>query len=356
MSKPKKQKTKRRFFTPKRLFVLLLIIAILVMGAWLALRTAIVKGAEIGIGNMEAQGYQIAHGGLNVGGFPLSINATSSDISVQAPSGAQDDLSKNWSVKLSDLNFGTATVTPLSWQIRHRGDMRVDMRGAGGERYMFDITPAKIDARGAVNFKGKLKAAQIDIGKATINPLVGTPPPILGAKDTHIDVKISGANAKLDINAHDVVISDKAMGLMDEVLGTRLDEVLGTRLSQASLTMAIENWAELETNGPEAWKENGGRLTSDNWIVHWGKVDFIGDFDVYFKDGLPEGAVHVRAKNGQDLVRALYEVDMIDSMWQQILNDQIANFVLDKDDRGLVTFSIRKGVVKWGVIPIYTFE
>ena len=344
----KPNRKKRRLFTPMRLFILLLIIIVLIMGVWLGLRTAIVKGMTIGIRNMEAQGYQVAHGGLSVGGFPLSVKAASSDISVQAPAGAQDDPSKNWSVKLSDLDFGTATITPLSWQLRHRGDVRVDMRGAGGERYMFDITPAKIDARGAVNFKGKLKSAQIDIGKTTLSPLVGTPPPILGAKNAHIDVQVSGADAILDITAHDVILSDKAMGLMDEVLGSTL--------SEAALTMTIVNWAALETNGPESWKTNGGGIASDDWIIHWGKVDFVGDFEVHFKNGRQEGVIHVRVKNGENLISSLYAVDMLDNMWSTLLSDHIASLELDKDGRSLVTLPIRKGVIKWGVFPLYTFK
>ena len=347
MSKTKKTKLKRRIFTPLRLFILLLIAVVLIMGVWLGLRTAIVKGMTIGMRNMEAEGYQIAHGGLSVSGFPLSINAASRDIAIQAPAGDADDLSKNWSVKLSDLDFGTATVTPLSWQLRHRGTMRVDMRGAGGERYMFDIAPAKVDARGAITFKGKLKSAQIDIGKTTLSPLVGTPPIILGAQDAHIDVKVSGSNAHLDINAHDVVLSDKAMGLMDEILGTHLSEV--------SLTMTIKNWADLEENGPESWMENGGGFTSDDWIIHWGKVDFVGDFDVHFKNGLPEGIIHVSIKGAPELLDTIIASGYL-SQFEQQARMFASSLKIGEDGRSLLNFPIRNGVMKYGFIEIYDFK
>ena len=341
----KPNRKKRRLFTPMRLFILLLIIIVLIMGVWLGLRTAIVKGMTIGIRNMEAQGYQVAHGGLSVGGFPLSVKAASSNISVQAPAGAQDDPSKNWSVKLSDFDFGTATITPLSWQLRHRGDVRVDMRGAGGERYMFDITPAKIDARGAITFKGKLKSAQIDIGKATLSPLVGTPPAILGVKDAHIDVKINGSDAKLDINAHDVVLSDLGMGPIEGVF-TRT-------FSEFSMTMTVKNWTDLETGGPEIWMQNGGGLVSNDWSIHWGKVDFIGDFDIHFKNGLPNGVLNVRIKDLEQLIDAVDQTGLANSQGIGYARTFARSYQPGKDGRIALPLPIRDGWVTFLSKPVY---
>lgn len=345
MSQTKKTKLKRRIFTPIRLFILLLILMVLIMGVWLGLRTAIVKGITIGIRNMEAEGYQIAHGGLNVSGFPLSVNAASSDISVQAPAGAADDLSKNWSVKLSDFNFGTATITPLSWQFRHRGDMRVDMRGAGGERYMFDITPAKVDARGAINLKGNLKSAQIDIGKTTLSPVVGTPPIVLGAKDAHMDVKINGANARLNINVHDIILSDLGMD--------QIEHVLGQMFSEFSLTMTVNNWADLETNGPETWMKNEGKLSSDSWALHWGKVDLTGDFDIHFENGLPNGLLNIRIKDLPQLIDAIDQMGMVDEESIRYARTFAKGYKPEEDGRIALPLPIRDGWITFLSQPVY---
>ncbi|HHI88814.1 MAG TPA: DUF2125 domain-containing protein, partial [Hellea balneolensis] len=94
MSKTKS--TKKRLLTIPRLIILGLILFLGLMGLWFFLRDTLVRGLVQGIETLEAEGYQIGHGGLSVSGFPFSLSAQTQNISIKAPTGPTEDPGKNW--------------------------------------------------------------------------------------------------------------------------------------------------------------------------------------------------------------------------------------------------------------------
>jgi len=338
---------RKKLITLPRLIILGIIVMIIIIGVWLALRAALVKGMTTGIATMETQGYQIGHGGLSVTGFPFTLNATTDKLSIRAPLSQDLDPSKNWSLGAAQLRLKSATLTPLSWSLNHRGNMRVDLRAQSGERYMFDIDPANIDARLAVTVGGKLKFAEIKTDRIQLNPLLGTPPPLLSAEGLSARFKRSGKTGNVRIRGRDLVISELALGNMNDILGRNL--------SAAELDLRIENWADLERKSSDIWMQNGGRLTSEHWALSWGQLDFIGDFDIGFKDGLPEGVIHVRIKNTAALLDTLIERELVPKAFTNQARKLVASLKTGDDDRNPLEFSIRNGQINYGFIPLYKF-
>jgi hypothetical protein len=258
------------------------------------------------------------------------------------------DISKNWSLKLSDVNLASATITPLSWRAEHRGEIGVDMRTIDGERLMFTIEPARIDVKAAISVFGKLKLAQFDISKAAINPVLGQAPMITNIGGAHGDLRARGSNAVLTINAQDVVLGGNNLG--------PLGNVLGATLSEASMVMTIDNWPVLQTGVAGAWQQAGGRLISDDWAVRWGKIDFVGDFNLGLKDGMPDGIVHVRIKDVSGLIASLIDNGLIDAAYRSQAQMMAASLAPGKDGRSSLEFTIRNGVLKYGFIELHKFQ
>ncbi len=338
-------KTRKKLITIPRLIILALVLMLLLMGAWIGLRSLLVKGLITGIEDMESQGYEVSHGGLSVAGFPFSLNASTDKISVRAPTSDMPDPAKNWSITTDKLDLHSATLTPLSWDIRHTGKMRIDMRGPDGERYMFDLTPASINANAAVSLSGSLKSAQFDMGTASLESLVGTPPIVSKIGDLNADIKVSDNVGHIKVQAKDLRLSPKIPGILDSVLGRKIPLV--------EMNVDVDNWALLEIEGAEAWMAAGGRMRTDHWAVNWGRADIIGDFNIVFKDGIPEGKIGIRIKKPKPLLAKAVEAGLVPENYLKTVNGLISLSETDAEGRKSIDLTIKEGVVKMGFIPLF---
>lgn len=342
-----KGKTKNKIITLPRLIILALLLMLLLMGTWIFLRNTLVKGLITNIASLESQGYEISHGGLTVEGFPLSLNASSRDILVRAPISSMPDPTKSWSVKMDNVNVQSATVTPLSWDISHSGQMRIDMRGQAGERYMFDVTPADIEARAAVSARGTLKSARFDMARAQLDSLVGTPPVISKIEYLDGDIKVEDTIARITLHAEDLRLSPKIPSV--------LDNILGRKLALAELNANIDNWPLMEASGGDAWKAAGGRISSEHWAVLWGKADMTGSFDISFKNGKPEGKIQIRIKDPKPLINKITATGLIPAQYSSTINTLINLQETEDDGRKAVNLTIKSGTVKMGFITLFEF-
>jgi len=320
---------------------------LMTMGLWIFLRGALVKGLIGGIENMESQGYEVSHGGLTVEGFPFSLRAASTDISVRAPRSNVPDPSKNWSVKADNLQINSATLTPLSWNLSHTGPMRIDMHGPDGERYWFEVAPADIEARAAITMGSTLKSARFDMSRAQIDSLVGTPPIISKVEYVDGDIKVAGEIARITLHAEDVRLSPKIPGI--------LDNILGRKLALAEVNANIDNWPLLETGGAVAWQTAGGRIHSEHFAVLWGSADIIGSFDITYKNGKPEGTMQIRIKKPKPLVGKIFEFIPETKQYAQPINAYIDLKETESDGRKVIDLTIKDGAVKMGFIPLFEF-
>jgi len=348
MGKPKeKPLTANKLVTMPRLVIFCLLVLVLIMGAWVYLRNGVVNSLIISTANLESQNYQIGHDGLSISGFPFSVNAALGGASLRAPISATPDPTKNWSIKTDSLRLQSATLTPLSWNIEHRGQMRIDMRGRAGERYTFDITPATVDGRVVYSMTGVLKAAQIDIDHAQLDSLVGTPPIISQFDQFAADIKVMDNSGRVTLSGTDVRLSPR--------IPSPLDKIAGRKLALIELNANIENWALLETQGAAQWMTAKSRVNSEHWAVQWGLVDMIGDFDITFNNGLPEGVIQIRIKNPNLLLDKLIDNKLIPEQYAGTVRTLVALQKPQADGRKPVEITIKDGVVKTGFIPIYKF-
>ncbi len=338
---------KHRFLTWPKLIIALLICGLALMGFWIYMRDAIVRGVSDTINTLEDEGYKIGHGGLMVDGFPLSLRAKSKDVIITAPKSKLPDPSKNWSLKADQLQLKTATLTPLSWEIFHTGKLRIDMRGQQGERYMFDISPANITAHIAASVKGQIKKADLKMGPAQLDSLVGTPPIIYKIDATQARLTTSGQVGNFDMAVQGVLLSPATKGL--------LDNILGRRISQAHLSARIDNFQLLETQGLWAWQQNG-HITSDDWQILWGLADMMGDFDITFKDGVPSGSIKIRLKNAEKLVEKIGVLGLLDAKQSKQMHGFLSVLKTNADGRKEIELTLQNGDLLYGFTPLYHFE
>ncbi len=341
------RKTENRLITIPRLIILALLLLVMTMGLWIFLRGALVKSLIGGIANLETQGYEVTHGGLTIEGFPFSISAVSQDISVRAPRSSTPSPVQNWSIKTGNLQMRSATLTPLSWDIRHTGQMRIDMHGRAGERYWFEIAPTNIEARAVASLRGTLKSARFDMGRAQLNSLVGTPPII--SKIEHLDgnIKVTDAVANIALRAKDLRLSPKIPAI--------IDNILGRKLSLIELNANIDNWPLLEASGAQAWQTAAGRIKAEHWAVLWGNADMVGNFDLTFKNGKPEGTIQIRIKNAKSLIDNITAAGLIPAQYTGTINSLITMRETDEEGRKTIDLTIKNGTVKMGFIPIFEF-
>jgi len=339
---------KRKLITIPRLIILALLGLGMLMGAWLGIRALLVKAIVGGIETLETEGYEVGHGGLVMAGFPFTVIASSADISVRAPTSALPDPTKNWSVKTDRLELRSPVLSPLSWDAQHSGKLRIDMRGPQGERYMFNVAPANIDASAAVSIKGKLKSANLTMSRAQIDALIGTPPVITMLDGLSAQIQVSANTAKLSLRGNDIRLSPKIPGPLDNILGRKLELV--------ELNADLENWSQLEQGGGQNWVENGGRIRADHWAVLWGPADMIGDFDISFKNGLPEGVINIRIKKPARLIDIITSAGRIEEKQARQVKGFLSLIEASNDNRKPIQITIKDGTVKYGFIPLYDFK
>ncbi|MCF6275327.1 MAG: DUF2125 domain-containing protein [Robiginitomaculum sp.] len=337
----------KKLITWPRMVILCLLVIVAIMGAWIFIRGVMVKNLIGGIANLENQNYEIGHGGLNVAGFPFILDASTSNVSIRAPLSDTPDPTKNWSIKSDGLRIHSATLTPLSWNIEHRGQMRIDMRGKNGERYMFDIAPANINAHIVVNTAGKLKTARLNMERAQLDSLVGTPPLISQLGALGADIKISDDIGRVSATGQNFRLSPKIPNI--------LDNILGRKLALVELDADITNWSILETGDTNAWLAANSRLNSEHWAIKWGDADIIGNFNLMFKNGLPEGKIHIRIKKPKPLIQKIIESNPDFEQYAVQANMLISLKETEADGRKSVDITIKNGEVKMGFIPLFKF-
>jgi len=339
--------SKKKLITIPRIIILLLIIMLAIAGSWLGLRSLVASSMTNSIAELEQEGYEIGHGGLSVSGFPFVVDARTHNVSIAAPSSFEIDPSKNWTVKMDEVDVYSSTFTPLSWSALHSGEMRVDMRGIDGERYMFDVSPAEISADVAYSLSGNLKRLHTDINHTRLNSLVGAEPPVLALGGGRADLTVKSDQGQLDILVKDVVLTEKYLGVANNILGRDL--------SRVSVKAGIENWSLLEAGDTVSWLNSPSRITCKDWQVLWGDADFVGDFDIGFVDGLPEGVIRFRVKNSNELLRKVINADLIPGPTLVQLGAYLNGLESDSDGRKQIEITIRNGVVKYGFITLYKF-
>ena len=335
----------RKIFSIPGLIVLVVILIIAYFGLWMALKSTIVTGVTNTITQLENEGYRVEHGGLSIGGFPFSIDARSPNIVIRTTPNSVAATMGNWAIDTNEVDLYSPTLSPLSWTLRHRGELGVDMRINDGARYMFDVSPANIYVDIAYSLSGKLKSLHTDISRTQLNPLLGAEPAVLGLAGLRADINIKEGNGMVDFLAKDIVMSQNALGVAHGALGQTI--------SRLALTGEIENWSLIETKGVATWLLSQSKIKSDDWQLLWGPVDIVGGFNISFKNNQPEGVIRFRVKNIDALIESLIAMNLIDASFAGQLGPVVDSLEVDQDGRKSIEITIRDGVVKYGFFTLF---
>lgn len=143
----------------RRLFYLVLTIALLYAGYWFAAATAVERGAAAAVDRARAQGWRIAYSDLSTEGFPSRLDTTVSDLSVTTPDGRVE-----WTapfVQLLALSYRPNHVIAL-WP----PDQRVTVMGQPVE-----VVSDRLRASAAVGFSTDvpLQAATVESDALTLS-------------------------------------------------------------------------------------------------------------------------------------------------------------------------------------------
>ena len=354
MSQTKKSFASRLFTWPK-FIILLLLLGLGVMGLWIYMRDTILRGLNESINNLKAQGYQISYENIVIDGFPIQLNARTKDIIVKTPdnrnhiniTNTPDNWLNSWAVKTDNLSFSSLTFTPLSWEIHHRGNLGIDMRGTQGERYMFDLNPAHINGKITANLKGLLKSVSLTMGETQIDSLIGTPPFISKIDGVKFDLRSHGKNANLKLDSENILLSPATKGV--------LDNVLGRSITHANISFDISDFETLQQNGFAVWQENGGTLQNGKWDLLWGDADIIGEFNLSYKNGLPQGHIKLKIKKPVNLIDKIASVGIIESQHKDLASGFLKRIKTDEDGRKQIDLSLNDGKLSYGFLTLYEF-
>ncbi|HHI89210.1 MAG TPA: DUF2125 domain-containing protein, partial [Hellea balneolensis] len=233
---------------------------------------------------------------------------------------------------------------PLAWTLTHSGNLRVDMRGPRGERYMFDVMPANIQARIAASIKGHLKSAHLQMSRTQLDALIGTPPILSKLAGLEAGLDVHGEIGDFDLRMDDLLLSPKTPG--------PVDDILGRKISTVSIKGQLENWITLEREGAQAWAEKNSHIRATGWQMLWGPADMIGDFDFTIKNGLPEGVIHIRIKHADALIDKIAQAGQMQASDSQKAKGFLKLIRPDADGRKPIELTIRDGVLRYGFIPL----
>lgn len=338
---------RKRFLTWPKLFILALLLGITVMSGWVILRGLIVKQLAQSINDLETQGYQIGHEGLNIRGFPFYMNIESDKVMVRAPASTVLSPDKNWTINTQDIHVRSNPLSVLSWTLKHRGNMRIDMRPSDKNRYLFEIIPADLTIKVKAGFAGIVKDFDVDLAANRLSPLIGSPPGFAKTGPIQFGLHAPGRTANYAIRATDLVFAKNAAPVFETAFGPHIQEI--------EIVGEITDWPILQKQGLEVWK-NTAQIKARSFSLIWGKADIKGDFQFAFVNGLPEGTIRFRIQNLNDLYGALVNVGLVDANYDKQIRAFISVLDQDEEGRSHIELSIQGGVLKYGFLTLHDFN
>ena len=318
----------------RRLTILVLAVAALYSGYWVIGSRAVENGAQEAIAQMQGEGWDIRHSGLNTAGFPNRFDTTVTDLAITTPDGAV-----HWSTAflqvfaLSYQPNKVIAVLPDAQQLRLPGQT-------------LDITSTALRASAAVKPSTTLALRDIT---ATSGPLrltssqgwqLGAASLIAALRDANTDIaqydtylEITGLAPPFDAGQL------TAGSLPTEIARLRLD----TRLT---LSKPLDRLA-----GEDA----PARLTAAQLrdvAIDWGTVRLGLGGDVTFNDmGEPTGTVTLSVTNWPLLITAATNAGLVTEQQAGTYSLMARNAAAGSDDLS-VPITLSDGQASMGFIPL----
>lgn len=297
---------------------------------WAVGRNIMIDSIDERIQTLQSEGYNIAHKGLSVGGFPIKFRAGFAEPDIASPRA----LDKPWSLKADTLRVEALTINPLSWRGTHRGEARLDLRGPKGERWLFDVRPFNIDFNAKVKLNGELKSYEVFGTKLNTQAVIGTLPPIVAIEDASLSAKPATDGVSYALTLKNIFLEKDALTAFQKIFGPRIDGLGGTVLA--------EGLQGLDTASIDSWSPNG-RLSGEDWLMNWGGTVFNGRFDLTTTEAGLSGVIRLDVEDINILLDRFQAANVFTP--QQTRNAKLASILLPVNERGRqeITLTLRDG-------------
>jgi hypothetical protein len=256
------------------IFAALVLVAIVAGYAayWHAAANTLAEGIERWAAERRAEGYEIAYGTPEIGGFPFRLEAR-----LDAPAIAARPGSRTWRWQGPTLLLHARPWAPLDAEASSPGQHDIEIgRGEGARRYVIDATTAT----GAASFgtDGRLIEATIALGDLLATE-DGWEDRTLLAEAAELHVAPGAANAD-----HTQPSLEFRIALAGVVLPPDAATPLGREVEKLEVDGAVMGRIPGHAPGDDArlrdalaiWRDDGGTLELTRIVGYWGPLDLTG--------------------------------------------------------------------------------
>lgn len=327
---------RRRLLGVVSVFVVL---AALYTAYWVYARGQILTSIDAWTAEQRTAGYVIEHGGIGVGGYPLSFALRMNAPRIEAPA-----LAGGWRVALDGVRARAMPYDFTTWTLDFRGPATY----RGGETAARTLTLNAREARVRLS-SGNRGAARIglDIRDFEAGSQDGAAPLVRTAERIRITARQDDADV---LRAS---LSFVSVTFVQGGDGARYMEGFGPLMSEMSAQFTLHNWSTLAREGdPAEWGRAGGRLEMANVVLEWGAINLTGAGDISLDPLLqPRGRVSLTVINPEALADALVEGGFVTGDSERAL--RLAVQIAPRTDNGVsIPLVLRDGGVFLGPIRV----
>lgn len=287
--------------------VLLLPFAVLLLAIaaytayWIYAAGEIRKWADAWIAEQELAGYEIGHGPMRVGGYPLRFTLDVRDPDIAAP-----PADGGWQARFSRLSASAMPWNFNHWIVTLGGPMTLAAE-AGGRPALYEASAAL--ARLSINSsRAGTQRIGIELEQAALDAIEGPEPALSRLDSLALTAEIDGEDR--------LTARFEALGadFSPAILPPRLAAVFGTEAGVLRFDGAVTQWSALAREGDAAdWAAARGELLVRAAELDWGPADLGGTGELGLDAALrPAGRLSVVITDPDSLVDAMVEAGLVE--------------------------------------------
>ncbi len=315
----------------------LLALVIAVHGAyWVYTSGQIRAAAHAWIEEQEAQGYDVAHEGLAVSGYPFRFS-----VRAVAPALTAPDAAGGWSIAYDRVAASAQFYNLNHWilVLDGRGEFATDVDGAPA-RYQIEAASLRLSVTGENGANTRIGA---EAEALAVTALEGPEPAFARIER----LALAGVLSNTDILRLRVDMSGAETGA--GVMPERILGAFGGRAEEIRLLADVTVWSALAGSGdPLAWTRGGGALEVNQALLDWGPAQATGSGRLRLDERLsPEGRLSVVVSNPERLASALVAAGLVNEEQAQALR-LAALMAPPRQDGIALPFRLQDGAVFLG--------
>ena len=321
------------------------LVAVIVIHAvyWFVVSGQIRNQAEAWIADQEAAGYEIAHEGLSVSGYPFRFS-----LRAQTPDIAAPEAEGGWRAGVAEL-AATAQFYDLNhWIITPAGQVALEtLTDDGPARWTAAFEAARLSLSGAGGVTQRIGAS---VQALTLQAETGPAPAI----EAVTALNLSGFVGEDDLFA--LRLQADGLRFSPDVLDPALEAAFGREAELARMEATVSAFAALARAGdPAEWRRAGGVLDIAQIQLIWGAADISGSGEIALDAALlPAGRLSVVVTDPETLIGALVDAGLVHDEQGEALS--LAALMAPRREGGIaLPFRLQGGAVFLGPARLGTF-